>query len=113
MPFKVRACQHPGCPNTTSGRYCELHVSHAVPPRRPGMYRQYGRQWVAIRNRYISAHPLCERCLEAGRYTPAQEVHHIRPLDRGGDHSDENLQSLCKPCHSFFTMTENNSRRTR
>ncbi|QCX47519.1 HNH endonuclease, partial [Arcanobacterium haemolyticum] len=32
------------------------------------------------------AHPLCEDCLEAGRYTPVQEVHHVLPLEHGGTH---------------------------
>jgi len=37
---------------------------------------------------------------------PATEVHHIVPLDKGGSNADENLQALCKPCHSRHTLSE-------
>ena len=39
-------------------------------------------------------------CPAAGRYTPAQEVHHVIPLEHGGTHDPGNLRALCKPCHS-------------
>ncbi|WP_241871644.1 HNH endonuclease [Corynebacterium diphtheriae] len=29
-----------------------------------------------------------------------QEVHHVLPIEHGGTHNFDNLQSLCKPCHS-------------
>ena len=53
-----------------------------------------------IRDRYVQAHPLCEQCLKQGRTTPAEEVHHIIPLSRGGTHSTDNLMSLCQSCHN-------------
>ena len=46
---------------------------------------------------YITAHTLCEDCLAAGRYTPAQEVHYVLPLEHGGTHNPSNLRALCKP----------------
>ena len=36
----------------------------------------------------------------------AQEVHHIIPLADGGTHDEDNLMSLCKPCHSRITAKE-------
>lgn len=33
---------------------------------------------------------------------------HITPLSKGGSKGSENLQSLCKPCHSKKTREENN-----
>ena len=52
------------------------------------------------RDRYAAAHPLCERCLKEGRYTPVEEVHHIVPISKGGDHRESNLMSLCQSCHT-------------
>jgi 5-methylcytosine-specific restriction protein A len=56
--------------------------------------------WKRIRDRYAAAHPLCERCLKEGRYTPVEEVHHIVPISKGGDHRESNLMSLCQSCHT-------------
>lgn len=61
-----------------------------------------------MRASYLSAHPVCEDCEQAGRTTIATEVHHIRPIEeRAGrpldmqalafDHC--NLRALCKACH--------------
>ena len=37
-------------------------------------------------------------CEECGSKKNLQ-LHHIKPLNRGGDNSRENLQCLCKKCH--------------
>ena len=37
----------------------------------------------------------CEQCERAGRL----EVHHKRPLHKGGSHALDNLQVLCVSCH--------------
>ena len=57
--------------------------------------RAYGSEWKKLRDSYISQHPYCELC---GR--PAQEVHHRVPVSRGGQHTEENLISLCRSCHN-------------
>ncbi len=109
MPRKPkRPCSYPGCPRLTDGRYCEEHAKLEVKryekyDRDPAVRRRYGRAWKRIRDRYISAHPLCEECLKAGRMTPAEEVHHKLPLSQGGTHAESNLMALCKPCHSRIT----------
>ncbi|HOE18067.1 MAG TPA: HNH endonuclease [Syntrophorhabdaceae bacterium] len=38
--------------------------------------------------------------------TPAEEVHHIIPLSKGGTHDESNLMSLCTSCHSEITARE-------
>ncbi len=116
MPYKPKKpCAYPGCPNLTHNRYCEIHSAKANREynkyRRPTDRKLYGRQWLAIRNLYIQKHPLCERCLEAGRYVPAAEVHHKLALDKGGTNDESNLQALCKSCHSAITIAETNSDR--
>ena len=109
MPKKpLRPCSHPGCPNLCEGQFCEQH--RVVERRKYDKYERsadvnnkYGRAWKRIRDRYIKAHPLCEECQKQGKLTPAEEVHHILPLSKGGDSSADNLMALCKPCHSRIT----------
>lgn len=116
MPYKPKKpCGYPGCPELIrEGRYCPAHKTvmgrEYNATRDPDFYKRYGRQWKKIRALYISKHPLCEECEKAGRLVPATEVHHIVPLAEGGSNADENLQALCKPCHSRHTLAENRKR---
>jgi 5-methylcytosine-specific restriction protein A len=115
MPYKPPSpCACPGCPALSHSRYCEAHASQAHRDynrnhRRPGSNSTYGRRWRAIRDLYIAAHPLCERCLTAGRCVRAEEVHHAVPVAAGGTHADDNLRALCKSCHSSVTLAANNA----
>ena len=45
----------------------------------------------------------CQRC---GVQDAPLEVNHIIPLAEGGDNSDDNLESLCVPCHSPETYEQ-------
>ena len=42
----------------------------------------------------------CEECQKKGLLRPVEEVHHKLPLAEGGTHDEENLVSLCQPCHA-------------
>ena len=100
-----RPCSYPGCPNLTDGRFCPEHEKMEAKryekyDRDPNAKRRYGRAWKRIRDSYAAAHPLCERCLENGVYTPTEQIHHIKPLSQGGTHDRENLMALCKSCHA-------------
>jgi 5-methylcytosine-specific restriction enzyme A len=60
-------------------------------------------KWRKLRDYKLSINPFCQRCNQI-----ATEVHHI--IDRK-DRSDlelrfNNLESLCKSCHSKHTYTE-------
>lgn len=65
------------------------------------------RRWRALRRDILTAHPLCERCLEEGLTESATEVHHIRPVDEVYDigqklqrlYDPANLRALCHRCH--------------
>ena len=109
MPKKPkRPCSYPGCPNLTDGRFCEKHQKqenkrYEKYDRTPEMKKRYGRAWKKIRDRHMAEYPLCEMCKKQGRLTPAEEVHHIKPLSMGGTNDDGNLMSLCKSCHSEIT----------
>lgn len=108
MPRKPKhPCAHPGCPELVEAgqRYCEKHQKERNRQyerygRDPATKKRYGSRWSKIRAAYIAAHPLCEQCLADGRATAAREVHHKVPLSEGGTNATENLQALCKSCHS-------------
>ena len=91
MPYKPkRPCAYPGCGRLAeSGQYCaehqkEMNKHYNRYERDPASNKRYGRAWKRIRDRYIKSHPLCEECEKQGKLTPAEEVHHILPLSRGG-----------------------------
>ena len=119
VPTKpTRPCSYPGCPRLTDGRFCEKHAKlesrrYEKYDRDPATRKRYGRAWKRVRERYIAAHPLCEKCRERGKLTPAQEVHHLLPLSRGGTHDESNLMALCKPCHSEITARDGDRWHTR
>ena len=111
LPMKPnRICAHPGCPELTHGRYCEKHQKETEREynrqRAPETWKRYDYRWKKIRRAYIAAHPLCEMCKREGRLTPAQEVHHVKPLSEGGTHATENLMALCTYHHSQVTAKE-------
>ena len=106
MPYKPKKpCAYPGCPELTDGRYCAKHQKlinkqYEKYDRNPADRKRYQGEWRKIRDRYIHDHPLCEKCLEEGRFTRAEHVHHILPLSQGGTNEEDNLMSVCKSCHS-------------
>ena len=71
--------------------------------------RGYGRKWRKYSKQFLTANPLCVRCLESGTTTAAACVDHIRPVQTADDPSflrESNHQALCWSCHSKKTMTE-------
>lgn len=57
--------------------------------------------WRKLRAEKLRRQPLCEKCEQQGKATPAQMVDHVRPINEGGAALDlENLQSLCHACHN-------------
>ena len=64
--------------------------------------------WRRLRFRYLQQHPLCERCKEAGKYTPATDVHHVNPIEwattleamTARAYNPTNLMALCPDCHA-------------
>lgn len=66
------------------------------------------KRWKEVRKVYYEAHPLCERCLQEGRITPAHDIHHrLSPFKRGLTEEEKyrrafdpnNLMALCVECH--------------
>ncbi|WP_407312085.1 HNH endonuclease [Desulfosporosinus sp. SB140] len=113
MPIKPRRpCSFPGCPELTSGQYCNEHqkqITKAYDLRRgSAAQRGYDARWTKARKRYLKEHPLCVECLKASKLTPANVVDHIIP--HRGDKSlfwnESNWQSLCSHHHNSKTAKE-------
>ena len=75
------------------------------------MARLYNlKRWKDLRLRVLKNNPLCNMCKAQGRMMPANEIDHTIP------HNDnpklfwdlDNLNALCKPCHSLKTYGETN-----
>lgn len=73
--------------------------------------------WQNVRGAFIQVHPLCELCLLEGKYTPAEIVHHKKPLtvknfkDPNLSLNPSNLQSVCRDCHNKIHFKQNSKRR--
>ena len=70
-------------------------------------------KWKELRLLKLQMNPLCEHCLRENKITPATEVDHIIPIQQRPDLALDinNLQSLCKPCHSRKTAQETNQKK--
>jgi len=75
--------------------------------------RLRGRSAVEARLRFLKSNPLCSQCLKRGHISIAEEVDHIKPLFKGGADTDDNKQSLCKPCHKLKTARDMGHRNKR
>jgi 5-methylcytosine-specific restriction protein A len=102
MPHKPpHHCNYPGCPHLTTKRYCPQHQKKADQDYEQGrgtaIERGYDYNWHKIRTLKLNYNPLCERCLLIGRAVIARLVHHKDSNPYNND--DNNLESLCEPCH--------------
>ena len=103
MPRRAaRPCNHPGCPALVTDRAQRLCAEHLREyrtrqdaARGSSTERGYDSTWRATRDRYLTEHPICERCKRAR----SEDVHHIVPKRRGGSDEPINLQALCGLCH--------------
>lgn len=108
MPWKrQQPCTHPGCGKLSDSSRCEEHrqqFTRAYEKKRGSSARRgYGQKWQDASRLYLMAHPWCARC-----NVLATEVDHKVP--HKGDMKlfwdRSNWESLCKPCHSRKTATE-------
>jgi len=92
-PYKpMKPCGYPGCRNLTDGRrYCIEHKKQQ---------QGYGANHRKLRLLYLSEHPICENCQK----TYANELHHVDGNNKNLD--EDNLEALCKSCHSKRTVEE-------
>ena len=115
MPTSARRiCATPGCNAASDHMHCSHHRTAAAKQHHPDYGRIYHTQrWRRLRRIVLARNPLCQACLAAERVTPACDVDHIVP--HRGDMimawSLDNLQGLCRACHSRKTAGEVNARR--
>lgn len=109
MPRRaVSACSRPHCPGVMRAGVCSVcgprrRVDASDKARDNANARGYGARWRKLRLMFLRAHPLCELCAQSDRVTPATDVHHKLAKRKGGTNEWENLQALCKSCHSKIT----------
>ena len=104
----LHECNHYGCHQLTSERFCEKHKHNYDNSRDSASKRGYGRRWRISSKAFLVNHPFCVRCLAKGTYTPATIVDHIKP-HKGNQTlfwDKNNWQPLCKLCHDKKTATE-------
>lgn len=115
MPVRpLRPCKHRGCSALVPGgkTYCPAHASEEIKWKPDAVRgnrheRGYGNAWTKRRDRILRRDcGLCQVCKRAGRVTIATEVDHRVPKSQGGTDDDDNLQSICKPCHKTKTGSE-------
>ena len=68
----------------------------------PSRDRDHSARYRKLRRRVLREEPLCR----AGCGRASVEVDHITPLARGGSHHRQNLQGLCRTCHSQKSVRE-------
>lgn len=115
MPRKMpKPCAHPGCPNLTHDRFCSDHAKQERKrydrERGTAAQRGYGSRWRKYRKWFLTQNPLCVKCKEEGKLTPATDVDHIQAVKGPNDPlfwEPSNHQALCHSCHSRKTVKEN------
>lgn len=108
VPIKwPHPCKKPGCAALipSGQRYCQAHgggdagskpARERVPDRRESASKRgYDARWQRIREYVLKTQPYCDECGAV-----ATEVHHVVPLDKGGErYALSNLRPLCHRCH--------------
>jgi 5-methylcytosine-specific restriction protein A len=111
MPASLpKPCGYPGgCKNVCSRRYCDEHAKQvakqydAARSNDPTRKLYHTRRWQLTRDAILVRDPICVECHHAA----TEEIDHIVPARQYGDFYDQdNLQGLCKPCHSSKTARE-------
>lgn len=101
----LKACEFPGCGNTSDRRWCEIHRKG----RKTGSYEArrdtapYGSDWPKLRAIIIARD---RHCQWPGCRDPIEEVDHIIPKAEGGTDEHNNLQGLCFRHHTIKTLVE-------
>ncbi len=123
MPWKApTTCSTPGCPEPScldSGK-CEEHTRKRKQEgeRKRNQARKKSKavyataRWSRLRIQVLMDQPYCVGYEGVQCYQPSAEVDHIVPIEDGGEPYDrDNLQGLCKACHSKKTFDDVKRRR--
>jgi 5-methylcytosine-specific restriction endonuclease McrA len=106
------ACKKGLCPGKIINNICNrcghnykriYNANRPGPIRGSSTERGYGAGWRRLRALVLAREPLCRECLKYNIIRPATEVHHILKKNTGGSNKFDNLEPLCKSCHSKKT----------
>ena len=115
--LKIMAkCNRIGCINKSISKgFCKQHTSSSTSSEKyKRVIREHHKlynttQWRRMRYNILSKNPLCARCSKYNYIEPAVDVDHI--ISHKGNkelfYDMNNLQPLCKKCHSWKTNREN------
>lgn len=111
MPQRAgSACTRPGCAGIVRAGVCTVcgprkaqRDANYDRERGSAASRGYDRRWQRLRLMYLRANPFCADCTTSQKTTQATEVHHKVAKRDGGQDEWNNLESLCKSCHSKRT----------
>jgi 5-methylcytosine-specific restriction enzyme A len=104
-------CAEPGCGALVPFGRC---AAHRTEPRDVGAslteaivrtwYRS--KRWQDLRGSVLRAQPFCRSCAAEGRRTLTVDVDHVEKHhgDPASFWNRDNLQGLCKPCHTRKTV---------
>lgn len=109
------ACSQPGCPKYAHYRgRCKEHMRAFNAQQDTWQHEfYYTPAWRALKKRVREEEPLCRSCLSRGVHNFSQECDHIIPIDVAPELRlvRDNIQALCKSCHSRKTRIEMNTTR--
>lgn len=113
VPMHRSGCDAAGWPmprgEQPSGSRLPQHTAHRNDDARTRKRFYDSALWQRVRAAKLQRDPLCQCCAYDGRSTAASHVDHWIPLAQGGHPTaDDNLVSLCVPCHSTKTLAERN-----
>lgn len=110
----AKRCTRSNCPGKVRNGICDKcgslrsHTSQQYDKfRGTPTERGYDYRWTKLRLIVLQREPLCRECMKNNIVTQATEVDHIIAKRNGGKDSFDNLQSLCKSCHSMKTASGN------
>lgn len=121
MPVRAKSpCRQSGCRTLLDAPgFCTQHRREVFKAQKQSVTEDYKernrfyqrKEWKAARALHLQLEPLCRSCRKSGRLVAATVVDHIIAIDDGGAKLDqENLQSLCKPCHNRKTRHDESTR---
>jgi 5-methylcytosine-specific restriction protein A len=106
MPGVLYLCLTPGCDGYADKTgYCATHRQAFKQQRDSQQAKRSDSRWLKVRALKLQSNPLCEDCLDHGKYTWAQEVHPLKPIEKYPELrlNADNLRSLCVGCHAKRT----------
>lgn len=106
MPLKI--CSHPTCNRLQREARCEEHryKQTRTAEQRDKFYESTA--WRKYAKAHLAVEPTCRECLKYGKVRAAEQVDHIKPRQTHPEleWDEDNLQSLCRPCHTRKTRRE-------